>query len=150
MATTRRTVEVELSTSGLDAQGRPQRVPLMVDDGGSPVALEAPPSLEPDLAGEHMLINLGPQHPATHGVLRLVLELDGETVVKCIPHIGYLHTGMEKTMENEMYQQAITITDRMDYTAAMSNNLAYCLAVEKLLGIEVPPRGQYIRVMMAE
>src|SRR5919198_1683106 len=99
---------------------------------------------------ETLVLNMGPQHPSTHGVLRLVLELDGETVLKTIPHIGYLHTGMEKTMENEMYQQAITITDRMDYTAAMSNNLAYCLAVEKLLGIEVPPRGQYIRVMMAE
>jgi NADH-quinone oxidoreductase subunit D len=101
-------------------------------------------------ATETLTLNMGPQHPSTHGVLRLVLELDGETVVKTVPHIGYLHTGMEKTMENEMYQQAITITDRMDYLAAMSNNLAYCLAVEKLLGIEVPPRGQYIRVMMAE
>jgi NADH-quinone oxidoreductase subunit D len=80
----------------------------------------------------------------------LVLELDGETVLKAVPHIGYLHTGMEKTMENEMYQQAIVITDRMDYMAAMSNNLAYCLAVEKLLDVEIPPRGQFIRVMMAE
>ena len=101
-------------------------------------------------ATETLTLNMGPQHPSTHGVLRLVLELDGETVVKTVPHIGYLHTGMEKTMENEMYQQAITITDRMDYLAAMSNNLAYCLAVEKLLEIEVPPRGQFIRVMMAE
>jgi len=78
---TKRTVEVELSTTGLDAQGRPQRVPLVIDDGGAPVALEAPPAAEPDLAGEHMLINLGPQHPATHGVLRLVLELDGEAAI---------------------------------------------------------------------
>src|ERR687888_2584653 len=101
-------------------------------------------------ATETLTLNMGPQHPSTHGVLRLVLELDGETVLKTIPHIGYLHTGMEKTMENEMFQQAITITDRMDYVAAMSNNLAYCLAVEKLLGIEIPPRGQFIRVMMAE
>jgi NADH-quinone oxidoreductase subunit D len=101
-------------------------------------------------ATETLTLNMGPQHPSTHGVLRLVLELDGETVLKTIPHIGYLHTGMEKTMENEMYQQAITITDRMDYCAAMSNNLAYCLAVEKLLDLEIPPRGQYIRVMMAE
>jgi NADH-quinone oxidoreductase subunit D len=101
-------------------------------------------------ATETLTLNMGPQHPSTHGVLRLVLELDGETVLKTIPHIGYLHTGMEKTMENEMYQQAITITDRMDYVAAMSNNLAYCLAVEKLLDLEIPPRGQYIRVMMAE
>jgi len=96
MATTKRTVDVSLSTTGLDAQGRPQRVPLAVDEYGSRVALEAPPSIEPDLEGEHMLINIGPQHPATHGVLRLVLELDGETVVRCIPHIGYLHCGFEK------------------------------------------------------
>ena len=82
---TKRTVEMELSTTGVDAHGRPQRVPLVVDESGSPVALEAPPAMEPDLAGEHMLINIGPQHPATHGVLRLVLELDGETVVRCIP-----------------------------------------------------------------
>lgn len=101
-------------------------------------------------ATETLTLNMGPQHPSTHGVLRLVLELDGETVVKVVPHIGYLHTGMEKTMENEMYQQAITITDRMDYVSAMVNNLAYCLPVEQLLGVEVPPRGQAIRVLMCE
>jgi NADH-quinone oxidoreductase subunit D len=101
-------------------------------------------------ATETLTLNMGPQHPSTHGVLRLVLELDGETVVKTIAHIGYLHTGMEKTMENEMYQQAITITDRMDYLSAMNNNLAYCLAVEKLLDLEIPPRGQAIRVLMSE
>lgn len=93
---------------------------------------------------------MGPQHPSTHGVLRLVLDLDGETVVKAVPHIGYLHTGMEKTMENEPYQQAITITDRMDYLSGMNNNLAYCLAVEKLLKLEIPERGQAIRVLMSE
>src|SRR3954454_16778021 len=97
MATRRRTVEVELSTSGLDAQGRPQRVPLMVNDGGSAVALEATPSIETEPAGDHMLINIEPQHPPTHGVLRRVLELDGETVVRCIPHIGYRHCGFEKS-----------------------------------------------------
>src|SRR5204862_3943479 len=101
-------------------------------------------------ATETLTLNMGPQHPSTHGVLRLVLELDGENVVKTIPHIGYLHTGMEKTMENEMYQQAITITDRMDYLSAMNNNLAYCLAVEKLLDLEIPPRGQAVRVLMSE
>mgnify|MGYP001481419240 CR=1 FL=1 len=103
-------------------------------------------------AGESqtLVMNMGPQHPSTHGVLRLVLELDGETVIKCVPHIGYLHTGMEKSMENEAYQQAITITDRMDYLSGMNNNLAYVLAVEKLLGIEVPPRGQAIRVLVSE
>src|ERR671927_1972807 len=95
--------------------------------------------VEREIRSETLTLNMGPQHPSTHGVLRLVLELDGETVVKCIPHIGYLHTGMEKTMENEMFQQAITITDRMDYLSAMNNNLAYCLAVEKLLDIEIPP-----------
>lgn len=99
---------------------------------------------------ETLTVNMGPQHPSTHGVLRLVLDLDGETVRKAVPHIGYLHTGMEKTMENEPYQQAITITDRMDYLSGMNNNLAYCLAVEKLLDLEIPPRGQAIRVLMSE
>src|SRR5207244_4692112 len=83
-------------------------------------------------------------------VLRLVLELDGETVVKCVPHIGYLHTGMEKSMENEPFQQAITITDRMDYLSGMNNNLAFCLAAEKLLDLEIPPRANAIRVLMSE
>ena len=95
-----------------------------------------------------MTINMGPQHPSTHGVLRLVLELDGEIVVRCTPHIGYLHTGMEKIAESKRYQQVIPITDRMDYLAPLSNNLAYVLAVEKLLGVEVPPRAKAIRVML--
>ncbi|MFN3649209.1 MAG: NADH dehydrogenase (quinone) subunit D [Armatimonadota bacterium] len=99
---------------------------------------------------ETMTLNMGPQHPSTHGVLRLVLELDGETVTRCIPHIGYLHTGMEKSMENEPYQQAIVITDRMDYLSGMNNNLAFCLAAERLLDLQVPPRGQAIRVLMSE
>ena len=85
-----------------------------------------------------MTINMGPQHPSTHGVLRLVLTLDGETIVKAQPDIGYLHTGMEKTMESKTYFKALVITDRMDYLAPLCNNLAYSLAVEKLLGIEVP------------
>ena len=97
-----------------------------------------------------MTINMGPQHPSTHGVLRLVLELDGEVVVKVTPHIGYLHTGMEKIMESKRYQQAITVTDRFDYLAPMSNNLAFVLSVEKLLGIEVPARAKIIRVLFAE
>ncbi len=97
-----------------------------------------------------MTINMGPQHPSTHGVLRLVLELDGEVVVKCTPHIGYLHTGIEKIAEAKRYQQVIPTTDRMDYLAPLSNNLAYVLAVEKLLGIEVPERARVIRVLMAE
>ena len=97
-----------------------------------------------------MIINMGPQHPATHGVLRLVLELDGEVVVKVTPHIGHLHRGVEKLAEHRTYHQVIPLTDRLDYTNAMGNNLAYVLAVEKLLGIEVPRRARYIRVMMAE
>ena len=97
-----------------------------------------------------MVLNMGPQHPSTHGVLRVLLELDGETVVKADVDIGYLHTGIEKTAEALTYSQAITITDRMDYLAPLSNNLAYCLAVEKLLGLEVPKRAQYIRVLLTE
>src|SRR2546427_13262050 len=97
-----------------------------------------------------MVLNMGPQHPSTHGVLRVLLELDGETVVKADVDIGYLHTGIEKTAEALTYSQAITITDRIDYLAPLSNNLAYCLAVEKLLGLEVPKRAQYIRVLLTE
>jgi NADH-quinone oxidoreductase subunit D len=99
---------------------------------------------------ERMIINMGPQHPSTHGVLRLVLELDGETVVKAEPVIGYLHTGMEKTMQSKMYQQSIVVTDRFDYTNSMGNNLVYVLAVEKLLGAEIPERAQALRVIVTE
>ena len=98
----------------------------------------------------YMTINMGPQHPATHGVLRLLLELDGEIIVKAEPHIGYLHRGIEKLSESMTYPQALTLTDRLDYTSALSNNLAYCLAVEKLLDINIPKRAQYLRVLMAE
>jgi NADH-quinone oxidoreductase subunit D len=97
-----------------------------------------------------MVLNMGPQHPSTHGVLRVVLELDGETVIKARPEIGYLHTGIEKSCEALTYSQAITLTDRIDYLAPLSNNLAYCLAVEKLLGLEIPKRAQYIRVLLTE
>jgi NADH-quinone oxidoreductase subunit D len=102
------------------------------------------------LTGETMLLNMGPQHPSTHGVLRLLLELDGETIVNCIPDIGYLHTGIEKTAEGKTYLKAIPLTDRTDYLAPMSNNLAFCGAVEKLVGIEVPIRAQYLRVILME
>lgn len=102
------------------------------------------------LSDETMVINLGPQHPATHGVLRVRLVLDGERVVQAEPVIGYLHTGFEKTAETLTYQQCNTITDRLDYLAPMTNNLAYVLAVEKMMGIEVPKRAQYIRVLYAE
>src|SRR6266699_6609349 len=101
-------------------------------------------------ASKTMVLNMGPQHPSTHGVLRVALELDGETVVKAVPDLGYLHTGIEKSCENKTYSQAITLTDRMDYLNPLGNNLVYCLAVEKLLGLEVPKRAQYIRVMMVE
>jgi NADH-quinone oxidoreductase subunit D len=101
-------------------------------------------------AAKTMVLNMGPQHPSTHGVLRILLELDGETVVKAVPDIGYLHTGIEKSCEDKTYSQAITLTDRMDYLNPLGNNLVYCLAVEKLLGLEVPKRAQYIRVMMCE
>ena len=102
------------------------------------------------ITGETMLLNMGPQHPSTHGVLRLLLELDGETIVNCIPDIGYLHTGVEKTMEAKTYQQAEVLSDRLDYLNPIGNNLAYCLALEKLLDLKVPPRAQAIRVIMAE
>src|ERR1700688_2431182 len=97
-----------------------------------------------------MVLNMGPQHPSTHGVLRVVVELDGETVIKARPEIGYLHTGIEKSCEAKTYSQVITLTDRIDYLAPLSNNLGYCLAVEKLLGLEVPKRAQYIRVLLTE
>jgi NADH-quinone oxidoreductase subunit D len=97
-----------------------------------------------------MVLNMGPQHPSTHGVLRILLELDGETVVKAIPDCGYLHTGIEKSCEDKTYSQAITLTDRIDYLNPLGNNLVYCLAVEKLLGLEIPKRAQYVRVMLTE
>ncbi len=101
-------------------------------------------------AANTMVLNMGPQHPSTHGVLRVVLELNGEIVVKARPVIGYLHTGIEKNMEAKTYSQALTMTDRIDYLAPLSNNLCYCLAVEKILGLEIPKRAQYIRVLLTE
>ena len=97
-----------------------------------------------------MVLNMGPQHPSTHGVLRLLMELDGETIMKCTPDIGYLHTGIEKEFEVKTYQQAVTLTDRVDYLAPLSNNLGWCLAVEKLLGLEIPAHAQWMRVMLTE
>ena len=106
--------------------------------------------LDPETAQETMTINMGPSHPSTHGVLRLVLELDGETVVRCTPHIGYLHTGIEKTMENLSYYKALVLTDREDYLSNLCNNLAYSLAVEKLLQVAIPPKADYMRVLLNE
>lgn len=102
------------------------------------------------LTGETVLLNMGPQHPSTHGVLRLLLELEGESIVSVVPDVGYLHTGIEKTMESKRYEQSIVATDRMDYLAPFSNNLVYCLAIEKLVGLDVPERAQVIRVLVAE
>jgi NADH-quinone oxidoreductase subunit D len=100
--------------------------------------------------GETMLLNMGPQHPSTHGVLRLLLELDGEIVVNAIPDIGFLHTGIEKNMEAKTYIKAEVMTDRLDYMNTVGNNLAYCMAVEKLVDLDVPPRAQAIRVILTE
>jgi NADH-quinone oxidoreductase subunit D len=97
-----------------------------------------------------MVLNMGPQHPSTHGVLRVILELDGEIVLSAKPVIGYLHTGIEKSCESKTYSQCITLTDRIDYLAPLSNNLGFCLAAEKILGLEVPKRAQYIRVLLTE
>ena len=116
---------------------------------------------EPDLANSaaapvtntssrRMILNMGPQHPSTHGVLRLELELEGEIIRSAKPDIGYLHTGIEKEFEVKNYQQAVTLTDRIDYLAPLSNNLCYSLAVEKLLGIEIPAMAQWTRVMLVE
>jgi NADH-quinone oxidoreductase subunit D len=101
-------------------------------------------------AAETMVLNMGPQHPSTHGVLRILLELNGETVVTAQPDIGYLHTGIEKSCESKTYSQAITLTDRIDYLAPLSNNLCYVLAVEKLLNLQPPPRAKYVRILLTE
>jgi len=150
VATTKRTVEVALGTSGIDRSGRPVRSPLTMTENGGVSTLEPPPPLEPQLEGEHMLINIGPQHPATHGVLRLVLELDGETVVRCIPHVGYLHCGFEKIGEYRQYNQIIPWTDREDYLNCIGNNVAFALGAERLFGIDVTPRCVVLRVIAME
>ena len=97
-----------------------------------------------------MILNMGPQHPSTHGVLRVILEIDGETVVRIMPDIGFLHTGIEKTCEAKFYQQVVPLTDRIDYLCPLTNNLCYALAVEKLLGMEIPPKAQWLRVLLNE
>jgi NADH-quinone oxidoreductase subunit D len=102
------------------------------------------------VTSQTMVLNMGPQHPSTHGVLRLVLEVDGETVISLAPDIGYLHTGIEKTAEAKFYAQVTPLTDRIDYICPMTNNTAYALAVEKLLGLEIPERSQYLRVLLNE
>ena len=138
-----RTLEVSLATPSLDPRGNPTTTPLGV-------ALPAYQATPDDLGGEHMLINIGPQHPATHGVLRLVIELDGETVVRVVPHIGYLHSGFEKLAEYRHYNQIIPLTDRTDYLSPMANNVCLALAAEKLMGITITERCQVLRVVACE
>ncbi len=106
--------------------------------------------VEKPLQTKEITLNMGPQHPSTHGVLRLVLELDGETVVKCTPYVGYLHRGIEKLSEGMTYMQALPLTDRLDYISSMANNVGYCLAVERLFGIEAPERAKFIRTIVCE
>ena len=111
--------------------------------------LNPTPVLEPG-QDRTMILNMGPQHPSTHGVLRVLLEIDGETVVRMMPDIGFLHTGIEKTCEAKFYQQVVPLTDRIDYLCPMTNNLCYAMAVEKLLGLEIPPKAQWLRVLLNE
>jgi NADH-quinone oxidoreductase subunit D len=122
----------------------------VLDD--DPVATIPAPAVVPETPASPrlMTLNMGPQHPSTHGVLRIMLELEGETIRKAVPDIGFLHTGIEKECEQKNWQQVVTLTDRVDYLANLSNNLVYALAVEKLLQIEIPARAQWTRVMMAE
>ena len=138
-----RMVELTLATPGLDSEGRPTRVPLSV--GLHPERVERPAFGE-----EHMLVNIGPQHPATHGVLRLVVELEGETVKRVIPHIGYLHSGFEKLGEYRHYNQIVPLTDRTDYLSPMANNVCLALAAEKLMGIRITERCTVLRVIACE
>src|SRR5476649_104916 len=111
--------------------------------------LSPTPALEPG-QDRTMILNMGPHHPSTHGVLRLLLEIDGENIVRLMPDIGFLHTGIEKTCEAKFYHQVVPLTDRIDYLCPLTNNLCYVLAVEKLLGLEIPPKAQWLRVMMNE
>src|SRR5579875_1627759 len=124
-------------------------------DAEHELAVEDPSGIELPLdeqvpRGRRMTLNMGPQHPSTHGVLRVVLELDGETILKARPEIGYLHTGIEKQFEGKKYQQGIPLTDRVDYLSNLNNNLSYSLAIEKLLQLEIPPMAQWMRVMLCE
>jgi len=137
---TKRTLEYQVSrTPELGMDFRPTESPLVPGD-----------LPEPQLGSENMLINIGPQHPATHGVLRLVLELDGETVVRCIPHIGYLHSSFEKLAEYRDWNQIVPLTDRMDYLAPLIYNCAHVMAVEKMMGLEVTERCKVVRVLCME
>jgi NADH-quinone oxidoreductase subunit D len=140
---TTRTIDVELRTPAVDSSGRLRTAPLGV-------ARRPSESVHEDFGAEHMLVNIGPQHPATHGVLRLVVELEGETVRRVIPHVGYLHSGFEKLGEYRQYNQIIPLTDRTDYLAPMANNVAFAMAVEALMGIQVTERCRLLRVIAME
>ncbi len=137
----KRIIDLELATPGLGARGAPTRIPLAAAQGSGE---------ERELGGEHLLINLGPQHPATHGVLRLVVELDGEMVVRVIPHVGYLHSGFEKLGEYRHYNQIVPLTDRTDYLSPMANNVGLAMAAEKLMGIAITPRCTVLRLIACE
>ncbi|MBI4535250.1 MAG: NADH dehydrogenase (quinone) subunit D, partial [Ignavibacteriae bacterium] len=131
-----------MATRPIDVPGK-SKILAALEDQDLTITMEDP--LEND-----MVLNIGPQHPATHGVLRLLVRLDGETVIGCVPELGYLHRGYEKIAENSTYHEFIPHTDRLDYLSPLSNNVAYVLAVEKLIGVEVPKRAQYIRVLCCE
>src|SRR5215475_15166861 len=135
--------EIQIPDTGARVSQAAQRLPDLVHTGSEDIA---------DLPSEKMVLNMGPSHPATHGVLRIVLELDGEIITKAMPDIGYLHRGDEKIAENMTYTQFIPYTDRLDYLAPLANNVAYVLAVEKILGIseELPLRCSFIRVICCE
>src|SRR6516162_10044680 len=120
-----------------------------LEDHFASILAPAPAPAEP-AAARHMVLNMGPQHPSTHGVLRVVIELEGETIRSAFPDIGYLHTGIEKQFEAENWQQAVVLTDRVDYLANLSNNLVYALVVEKLLQLEIPEKAKWMRVLLAE
>ena len=132
-------------TSGLGSQGKDSIQEYTAEELRAKYGTRMPIESE-----DNMLLSMGPQHPSTHGVLRLLVELDGETIVNIAPDIGFLHTGIEKSMESQTYLRGLVMTDRMDYLAPMSNNLGYVLAVEKLLGVEATPRANAIRVILTE
>jgi len=123
-------------------------------DAEHELSVPDPSGIEPRMEGHssarRMTLNMGPQHPSTHGVLRVLLELDGETILRARPEIGFLHTGIEKEFEVKRYGQGIPLTDRVDYLSNLNNNLCYSLAVERLLGLEIPPMAQWMRVMLCE
>jgi NADH-quinone oxidoreductase subunit D len=152
MATTPETTvaDTTITKGGVEAPYSDKPTPVMPYAADFTIAPLLEPRLEEGARDRTMILNMGPQHPSTHGVLRLVLEIDGETVLRVVPDIGFLHTGIEKTCEAKFYQQVVPMTDRIDYLCPMTNNLCYVLAVEKLLQLEMPPRAEYLRVLLNE